>query len=199
MAKTAPAADDRKASRQARARTAAERAANPDLTAGDPDLEPIDASPQTKADRKKAAHQEHDPIPQPKNPPDQPKMIPARQVEGVTSQALDPEDQPAHNLDQAKAIRVQAKAIGYYGDNLRRVGDVFDIADEKAFSDKWMRRVPKRTPERVTGSNASLERAKKGEDVNREAARDSAFRNENEPPATEETRTQSDQAPLGES
>lgn len=127
---------------------------------------------QAKADeaaRAKAAHTILPPIPQTPNPPEQPKMIPAKQVEGVTMAAVDPDDLPANRRNPHNVIRVQAKAIGYYDDVIRRVGDVFDIADERAFSDKWMRRVSPRTPERVTGSNAALERAKKGEPVNDEA------------------------------
>lgn len=119
-----------------------------------------------EAKRKHEAKTAHAPIIPPKNPPDQPRMVPAKQVEGATSQALDPEEQPHHRMDPKKAIRVQAKALGYYGDQLRRVGDVFDIAGEEVFSTKWMRRVSDKTPTQLTGSNAALEKAKKGEDPN---------------------------------
>ena len=37
-------------------------------------------------------------------------------------------------------LRVRAKVNGVYG-HLREVGDVFEIADEKAFSKRWMERV----------------------------------------------------------
>jgi hypothetical protein len=124
---------------------------------------------QDEQDRRKAAHTTLPPLPVVPNPPPQPAMIPAKQIEGASSQALDPDDLPANRRSNAGTIRVQAKAIGYYDDVIRRVGDVFDIADEKAFSDKWMRRVPTSTPERVTGSNAALERNKKGEPVNEPA------------------------------
>lgn len=121
------------------------------------------------AHQKAAAHTPLPPLPRAENPPEQPKMTPAKQVPGATSDALDPEDLPANRRNPHNIIRVQAKAIGYYDDVIRRVGDVFDIADEAAFSDKWMRRVSPRTPERITGSNAALERAKKGEPVNEAA------------------------------
>lgn len=136
-----------------------------------------------EADRVKAAGKVREPIPVQPNPPEQPKMIPAKQVEGASSQALDPEVQPHQRINPDDAIRVQAKAQGYYGDILRRVGDVFDIADETAFSDKWMRRVPDDTPTVVTTPNAALEKEKKGQEPNR---------------TVPEPRTQSDESVLGE-
>lgn len=36
-------------------------------------------------------------------------------------------------------IKVRATQVGYYG-QYRYPGDVFDIADEKAFSKRWMER-----------------------------------------------------------
>src|SRR5436190_19944068 len=53
-------------------------------------------------------------------------------------------------------MRVRATQLGYYGDKLQRVGDVFTIAGRHLFSAKWMEQVPPTTPERTTGSNASL-------------------------------------------
>lgn len=45
-------------------------------------------------------------------------------------------------------MKVLARAVGYYGTQLRQVGDVFDIADDVneageviAFSKRWMRKV----------------------------------------------------------
>lgn len=46
--------------------------------------------------------------------------------------------------------------LGYYRDIRRRVGDVFTIDNEKAFSEKWMEYVDKRTPEKVTSAPAAL-------------------------------------------
>lgn len=39
------------------------------------------------------------------------------------------------------AIRVRALRLGYYGDIRRRVGDIFNIQDEKHFSTRWMERL----------------------------------------------------------
>jgi hypothetical protein len=46
--------------------------------------------------------------------------------------------------------------MGYYDHARRREGDVFLIADERAFSEKWMERVDVRTPERMTTAAQSL-------------------------------------------
>jgi hypothetical protein len=42
--------------------------------------------------------------------------------------------------------RVQAVREGFYGDDLKRVGDVFDLADLNHFSARWMVRVASDTP-----------------------------------------------------
>jgi len=110
-------------------------------------------------DRQRAAHTTTQPIPQAENPPRQPEMIPAKQVHAQTvggPPAVDPDELGQPRRDRSKRIRVQATALGYYDDVLRRVDDVFDIFDEKEFSKKWMRRVPTTTPTVVTGSNVAL-------------------------------------------
>lgn len=125
--------------------------------------DPIGAGEGAKAANeanRKAAHVTRKPIPVAPNPPPQPAMIPAKQVQGATGQAV-PIGPGRPAADPEKAIRVQATDIGYYDDVIRRVGDVFDIHDESAFSKKWMIRVPEDTPERVTGSNEALERDRK--------------------------------------
>jgi len=35
-------------------------------------------------------------------------------------------------------MKVKAKELGYYGNQRRREGEVFEIKNEKAFSEKWM-------------------------------------------------------------
>ena len=46
-------------------------------------------------------------------------------------------------------ITVQATAVGYYGENRRRVGDVFEVAAD-AFAPSWMEKVDPATPLRAT-------------------------------------------------
>ena len=53
-------------------------------------------------------------------------------------------------------IKVRATMIGYYDHAIRRPGDVFVIANEQAFSKRWMQRVPGETPERLTTSKPAL-------------------------------------------
>lgn len=106
----------------------------------------------------------HQPIPRPENPPAQPAMVPAKQVPGATGSLPNVDGAPPSRIDPKTAIRVQASDMGYYDDIIRRVGDVFDIRNEKEFSKKWMVRVPASTPERITGSNEALERARKSGD-----------------------------------
>lgn len=93
------------------------------------------------------------------NPPAQPTMIPAKQVTHQVvgaAPAVDPDEIVSHPRDRSKPIRVQATALGYYDDVLRRVDDVFDIFRPQDFSKKWMRKVSPSTPEVVTGSNRAL-------------------------------------------
>lgn len=59
-------------------------------------------------------------------------------------------------VDQDDRSRlVQATAMGYYDHTRRRAGDVFRIHPD-AFSDRWMRDVPKGTRERVTTANQAI-------------------------------------------
>lgn len=71
-----------------------------------------------------------------------------------TVNPLNPKLQRSH---KPKAIRVEAIGIGYYGDALRRVGDVFTVNSEREYSARWMKRVPASTPGRQTGSAAALQ------------------------------------------
>lgn len=121
-----------------------------------------DAADRNDKANRAAAHQTHKPIVQPPNPPPQPAMVPAKQIPGATGSALPADGSEPTRREAKNAIRVQAIDIGYYDDIIRRVGDVFDIYSEKEFSKRWMVRVPAGTPEKVTGSNEALERARKG-------------------------------------
>lgn len=124
-----------------------------------------------EAARQKAAHTTVHATPPSPNPPVQPEMVPAKQVHAQTvggAPAVDPDDIVKHPRNRAKPIRVQATALGYYDDVLRRVDDVFDIYREQDFSKKWMARVPSSTPTHVTGSNAALRKgpaANEGKDA----------------------------------
>lgn len=43
-------------------------------------------------------------------------------------------------------MKVKAIRQGYYGILRRKVGDVFEISGEKAFSEKWMEKVSAKEP-----------------------------------------------------
>jgi hypothetical protein len=58
----------------------------------------------------------------------------------------------------SQRIKVRAIQPGYYDHIRRREDDVFYIADESAFSERWMERVDARTPERVTSAPEALRR-----------------------------------------
>ncbi len=90
------------------------------------------------------------------NPPAQPPMVPARQVYGATGDYVP--GPPRAPFTPTAGIRVVATRLGYYGDKLQRVGDVFTIQSEKEFSDKWMAYADPATPEKTTSSNAALRR-----------------------------------------
>jgi hypothetical protein len=110
------------------------------------------------------------PIPVEKNPPDQPVIPPAKQIHSPVQGYVDPEAlDEAKPIDPATAIRVQATGLVYYDNVLRRVGDVFDIRNEKEMS-KAMRRVSRATPARTTTPNQALAREKAGDEPNAEAA-----------------------------
>lgn len=55
--------------------------------------------------------------------------------------------------------KVRATRTGYYEHTIRNEGDVF-IQDDaiSPFSDKWMEEVGEHVPERITGSNAVIEK-----------------------------------------
>lgn len=67
----------------------------------------------------------------------------------------------AHNAGKAGAtssgrIKVQAVAVGYYGLERKRPGDVFYIANEQEFSSRWMERVDRSTPLSTTTPNQAI-------------------------------------------
>lgn len=55
-----------------------------------------------------------------------------------------------------RPIKVRAIEMGYYDHARRRPGDVFVIANEKAFSKRWMERVDANVPERTTTATEAL-------------------------------------------
>jgi hypothetical protein len=55
-------------------------------------------------------------------------------------------------------VRVRATRLGYYGEERKRVGEVFDISHAKHFSATWMERVDGKTPKKaITGKQALAE------------------------------------------
>jgi hypothetical protein len=44
-------------------------------------------------------------------------------------------------MSSKSTIKVRAIALGYYGAQLREVGDVFDLRDPEHFSSSWMEKV----------------------------------------------------------
>lgn len=56
-------------------------------------------------------------------------------------------------------IKVEAIATGYYDHIRRREGDVFVIANEQAFSARWMVRVDSRTPEKHSTAQSAIQKA----------------------------------------
>lgn len=57
-----------------------------------------------------------------------------------------------------RPFKVRATKMGYYGNLIRRVDDVFTIERASEFSNNWMERVDAHTPEVTTGSNAAIAR-----------------------------------------
>lgn len=53
-------------------------------------------------------------------------------------------------------IRVRATRLGYYGEERKRIGDVFDITSPKHFSETWMERVDGKTRAHTSGSKEAL-------------------------------------------
>lgn len=56
----------------------------------------------------------------------------------------------------AGKIRVRALEMGFYKNERRRAGDVFTLASEKDFSERWMQRVDGNTPLRSTTPNEAI-------------------------------------------
>lgn len=57
-----------------------------------------------------------------------------------------------------RSIMVEATAMGYYDHARRRAGDVFAIASDKDFSERWMRRASADARERTTTPNQAIAR-----------------------------------------
>jgi hypothetical protein len=53
-------------------------------------------------------------------------------------------------------VKVRAKKLGFYNLARRRPGDVFTLRDPKHFSERWMERVTRETPERLTHPAAAM-------------------------------------------
>lgn len=90
--------------------------------------------------------------------------VPPARVAGPSSAA----PAPARPKPE-RPFKVRAIKMGYYGNLIRRIDDVFTIQTEREFSTNWMERVDPRTPEVITGSNAALQR-EHGELVDRSRA-----------------------------
>jgi len=81
----------------------------------------------------------------------------ARSIPGPkTVTALDPAKNRPRPAVKDDPIKVRAIRMGYYDHIRRREGDVFVIANEQAFSDKWMEKVDPRTRERTTSAPQAL-------------------------------------------
>lgn len=97
-----------------------------------------------KTERKKA----------PAKPPVAPARPPASTVPAHVS--TEAEDLTGSAAPARGAIKVRATQKGYYDNKRRRVGDVFLITKESEFSKKWMERVDRNTPERLTTGRQEL-------------------------------------------
>ena len=84
-------------------------------------------------------------------PPTTARMIPAAPL------ATPPSSVPP-TAESTRPIKVRATEMGYYDHGRRRPGDVFYLADQTHFSQKWMELVDASTPERVTGAKQALQR-----------------------------------------
>ena len=80
----------------------------------------------------------------------------ARPIAHRSNETLPPRSPAPVHKDHP--IKVRALYTGYYDHVRRREDDVFVIANEQAFSEKWMVRVDARTPERVTSAPQALKR-----------------------------------------
>lgn len=133
---------------------------------------PLSARELTRAEQreKKAAEEEerlrqqalqtvHDaPEEEPANPPEQPAMVPARQIPGDVAAAPRRPLTAATDGPKPTPLRVRATKLGYYDDKLRRVGDVFDISGPDAFSRHWMERVSNKAAAHTSTRAPELDR-----------------------------------------
>ena len=60
---------------------------------------------------------------------------------------------------QDRPLKVRATQTGYYDHKRRRLGDVFTIANEKAFSGKWMELANPAAKEHTTSAPQALRQA----------------------------------------
>lgn len=58
---------------------------------------------------------------------------------------------------QAVELGPDKKYSGYYNLVRRKPGDVFDLLDERHFSQKWMKKVPSNTPKTAAPGEPSKE------------------------------------------
>lgn len=94
---------------------------------------------------------------------------------GAKPPALPPRTGPKAKPEPGEVpIKVVATALGYYDHVRRRPGDVFTIAGERLFSERWMERVDPRTPEKHSTAQQAINekhdeilggKVKSGEDV----------------------------------
>lgn len=61
-------------------------------------------------------------------------------------------------LSGRRNLKVRATAVGYYDNERKRVGDVFELESERAFSRNWMEYVEAHTPLKTTTSQQALNR-----------------------------------------
>lgn len=69
---------------------------------------------------------------------------------------MKPQSPPPVVKDDPIKVRVKEGETGYYDHVRRRAGDVFIIANRRAFSKRWMEEVNPRTPERVSTATSAL-------------------------------------------
>lgn len=83
-------------------------------------------------------------------------MAPKPQTTAARKKPEVPGQAPKPGPERTVGFKVRAIATGYYDHARRRVGDVFVIADQNAFSEKWMEYVDAQTPERVSTAQQAL-------------------------------------------
>ena len=62
-------------------------------------------------------------------------------------------------MPRQPGFKVRATRMGYHNDERKRVGDVFTLTYAHEFTEKWMERVPDRTPHRATTGQQELRKA----------------------------------------